>query len=693
MRNQAILTGVVGVVLAGSAVVLGEDLAVLPAQVDGVPTRDMMKRYLRVQVERAWEQWQKHYEARKTPEQIAAYQKGLRDRFVAAIGGLPERTPLNTQVTGVIRRNGYTVTKLLFESQPKLYVTALLFLPESDRFKPPYPGVLVPCGHSANGKAWEPYQTMGALLALNGMAALVFDPIDQGERYQLLDAQGKPRFGGTTGHSAVGVGSILVGRNTARFEIWDAMRALDVLASRPDVDPNRIGCTGNSGGGTQTSYMMALDDRIVAAAPSCYLTHFAALIRTIGAQDAEQNIHGQLAFGMDHPDYIMMRAPTPILICAATKDFFDIGGTWETFRYAKRLYSRMGFSERVDLLENDAPHNYDKLQREAVVRWLARWLLKRDEPITEPPIQVLSESEVRCTPQGQVVLLPGARTVYDLNEDYERELAAQRRRAWETPDRAKLIDEIRRIAGIRRVAELPRPKVEKVGELQRASGRIEKLVLVPEEGISLPALLFAPSAGGQKEPVLYLHEQGNTADAAPDGPIEQLVREGRTVLAPDLRGIGQTQPTPKKELGEAVGPDWQDAFAASLLGRSYVGMRAEDVLTCVRYLVEREPDRAKRGVVLVAVGHVGVPALHAAALESDLVCSVKLTRTLVSWSNVLRSRSLTNQLINAVYGALKVYDLPDLARLLGTRLTIEQPLDANGQPARSESFVPRGGAP
>ena len=224
------------------------------------------------------------------------------------------------------------------------------------------------------------------------MAALVFDPIDQGERGQYLGEGGWPKLSGTRGHSMVGVGCTLLGRNTARFEIWDAMRAIDYLQSRPEVDPQRIGCTGNSGGGTQTCYIMALDDRIKAAAPSCYLCGFPALLHTIGPQDAEQNMFGQLAFGLDHADYVMMRAPTPVLLCAATKDFFDIRGAWDMFRYAKRLYTRMGFAERVEILENDAGHNYNKTQREGVARWMARWLLGQDRPITEPPLNCSSDA-------------------------------------------------------------------------------------------------------------------------------------------------------------------------------------------------------------------------------------------------------------------------------------------------------------
>ncbi len=213
---------------------------------------------------------------------------------------------------GPVRCDGYHVEKIIFESRPKHYVTAILFLPDAEKYKAPYPGVLVPCGHSNIAKAADSYQKMGALLALNGMAALVFDPIDQGERGQLIEDW--PKLWGTKAHTMVAIGSILLGRNTATFEVWDGMRGIDYLQSRQEVDPKRIGCTGNSGGGTQTSYLMALDDRIIAASPSCYITNFDRLLNTLGGQDAEQNIYAQLAFGMDHADYLMMRAPTPILI-------------------------------------------------------------------------------------------------------------------------------------------------------------------------------------------------------------------------------------------------------------------------------------------------------------------------------------------------------------------------------------------
>jgi dienelactone hydrolase len=668
------------VVMAGCCLMINvatladEDLRVLPQTIDGAPTGSMMARYLQQQAKSRFEQWRQRYEELKTPEQITAYQKNLREKFLEAIGGLPARTPLNPKVTGAVARDGYKVEKVIFESQPKHYVTALLFLPEAGKYKPPFPGVIVPCGHASEAKAYEAYQTAGALLAINGMAALVFDPIDQGERSQMPSAL--PKVQGTTAHTTLGVGSILLGRSTARFEIWDAMRAIDYLQSRPEVDPNRIGCTGNSGGGTQTSYLMAMDDRIRAAAPSCYITGFEALLSTIGPQDAEQNIFGQLAAGIDHADYLMMRAPTAILICAATKDFFDIQGTWTSFRYAKRLYTRMGVAERISLLENDAEHNYNTIQREGVARWMSRWLLGVDKSIAEPTVKLLSEEEARCTPDGQVMHLEGARSTYDLNRDFEKDLAAQRRELWRTTPQADMLNQVRHITGIRALAELPKPTTEERGIVQENGREIKKAVVTPESGIQLPAIIFLPRQNSPTGAVLYVHEKGKSEDAAPGGPIEKLVDGGHVVMAVDVRGTGETQ-SDGGWGGDLFGPDVKDVLTAYLLGKSYVGMRAEDILVCARMLAEQY----KSPVDLVAAGHVCVPALHAAALEPSLFGSVRLVRGLTSWSSVVESGLSRNQLVNTVHGALTTYDLPDLARVLGNRLVVEQPLNALGEPA------------
>ena len=638
----------------------------------------MMHTFLIDAAHRALDCRDAEYEKLKTPEQLAEYQRQMRRFFRDSLGGFPERTPLSPRTVAAEDRDGYRIEKIIFESRPRHFVTAVLYLPEAER---PCPGVLVPCGHSHNGKAADPYQRICILLARNGMVAFCYDPIDQGERFQLLDADGKPREGGTMAHCLIGVGSILLGRNTATYRVWDGIRAIDYLQSRKEVDPRRIGCTGNSGGGTLTSYLMALDERIVCAAPSCYLTSFRRLIDTIGPQDAEQNIHAQIARGMGHADYVMMRAPKPTLICTATEDFFDIGGSWDAFRQAKRFYTRLGFAERVDLIENDAKHGFSMPLRVGATRWMRRWLLEVDDAITEPEAQVADDQQMRCTPRGQVMLLDGARNTFEINAEYDDRLAVVRKQFWQKTDRAEALRQVRQITGIRQLDELPQPKVENKGTLDRDGCRVEKLVLRPEEGIWLPALAFVPKK--QKgEAYLYLHESGKHVDAPPGGEIERLVYEGNLVLAVDLRGIGESaDPGDRRKYAKYLGPEWVDSSLAYMLGRPYLSMRAEDILVSARFLAAYPSSEKPNRVHVLSIGRTGPAALHAAALQPELFASVTLIDCLTSWSDVVRSPMAKNQYVNVVHGALKTYDLPDLLSTLPTdKVKSVDPLNAMEQP-------------
>src|SRR5262245_54615262 len=344
------------------------ELRVLADGVGPAEPSKMLYEFLLGEAQKLFAERRSAVAAINSAEELVRRQRMLKAKFVESFGGFPDKTPLNPRIVGKRSGDGFRVEKIVYESRPDHHVTAALYVPDG---KPPFPGVLVPCGHSENGKANESYQRICILLAKNGIAALCYDPIGQGERYQLLDDAGKPIVpGSTTEHSLVGVGALLVGRQAASYRIWDGIRSLDYLASRPDIDPTRLGCTGNSGGGTLTAYLMALDERIVAAAPSCYITSLERLFATIGPQDAEQNITGQVAFGMEHADYLTMRAPRPTLVCIGTQDYFDAFGAWTSFREASQIYALLGHGERAALFEYNDKHGFSKPRREAAMRWM-----------------------------------------------------------------------------------------------------------------------------------------------------------------------------------------------------------------------------------------------------------------------------------------------------------------------------------
>lgn len=282
------------------------------------------------------------------------------------------------------------------------------------------------------------------------------------------------------------------------------------------------------------------------------------------------------------------------------------------------------------------------------------------------------------------MLLEGARSVYDLNRDYGRELLQRRAELWQSQPQAVLLEKVAKIAGVRPLQALPRPEVEVCEAVTANSYRLEKLILRPENGIELPALCFAPREGTPKAGVIYIHEDGKSADAAAGGPIEKIVREGKLVLAVDLRGLGETQRTGQTYFRpEYHGPDGQDFYLAYHLGKSYVGMRTEDVLLVARWLKE-ERLTANVPLELVSVGYLNSVALHAAVKEPELFQHVTLVRPLLSWHNVVELGLSKNRLVNTVHGALEVYDLPDLVRTLGNCVTIEDPRDALGRPWSGE---------
>ena len=331
-----------------------------------------------------------------TVEDVARRRQYVREHILQAIGGLPERTPLNPRTIATMERQGYRIEKIIFESQPNFFVTANLYLPASGKAR--YPAVLYPLGHELGGKANPTWQQMLATLARKGYVALTWDPVGQGERVQIYDPDlfGSKLRGSTTEHTIQGIQCFLTGQHIARYTIWDAMRALDYLLSRKEVDPERVVCTGNSGGGTHTAYLSALDDRIKVAAPSCYITSWHWMLKTLGPQDAEQVFPGWLADGLDYPDFLYAVAPKPYLVLSAIRDFFPIDGARESFAEAKGVYAALEQPDKLKMFEADDGHGYSHPRRLAAYEWFARWTHSGDEaPSEEVQIQAGVRSDTR----------------------------------------------------------------------------------------------------------------------------------------------------------------------------------------------------------------------------------------------------------------------------------------------------------
>jgi dienelactone hydrolase len=594
-----------------------------------------------------------------TPDQFKKYQEELKKFFVSSIGGFPERTPLHAKVVGKIEGGDHRVEKVIYESQPQHHVTATLYLPKT---KPPYPAVLIACGHTKTGKGADYNQYIGITLARNGIAAFCYDPIGQGERSQILPAEGH-KLSSVAEHFLIGSGSVLLGTNTARYRIWDGMRGIDYLTSRKDIDGSKIGCTGCSGGGTLTSYIMALDERVGFAAPACYLTTFRQLIGTIGPQDSEQNIFGQVAYGMDHTDYVLMRAPRPTLICCSAGDYFDVQGTWDNFRQAKKFYSLLGDPLAVDLVEDKGKHGITKLQRETLTRLARRWFLGDDGTVKEKPMKPRPVEDLWCTTKGEVLHLADERTVFDLNRALAKNVfAAERKRfAGLSPETARKM--VRKVSTIRLSANLPKLEHHVVETVQENGLNMIRGFFRSKNSYPLASVAYLPE-NPRKGPVLLLHGEG--VKQGHEQALE-LSKAGHTVVSVEISCTGETRGS---KFSEQFG-SWQTFYLSYILGRSLVALRAEDVLKLAVSMDGAGIVRKGTKMNLMAIGDAAISALHAVALEPDLFAQLQLFERRSSWTAMLEESQPNRCFEDVIHGALKVYDLPELERLCGKKLLSE----------------------
>jgi cephalosporin-C deacetylase-like acetyl esterase len=602
--------------------------------------------------------------------QVTARQAYIRERIIQILGGFPERTPLNPRTVASLEREDYRIEKVIFESQPRFYVTANLYLPKQG--KGPFPAILFPLGHEQGAKAHTAWQQVLVSLARRGFVGLAWDTIGQGERIQLYDLD----FGtskvihSTTEHTLMGIQCLLIGDTLARYTIWDGLRALDYLVSRPEVDPTRIGCTGNSGGGTHTAYLSALEDRIKVAAPSCYLTSWRRLLETIGPQDAEQCFPFWLQNGLDHSDFVSAFAPKPYLVLSAIRDFFSINGARETYAEAKQLYGLLGAQERLQMVEADDGHGYTKPRRLAAYRWFSRWLKGVEDREPEGEVSIAPEAELWCTESGQVATSLGGETVISLNQKRFEQIR-HKDPEWTSGAqleayRSRVQSDVRRLGGLASAPGGVPSAASSFGVIERPGYRIEKLVYESEPGIRIPALLFVPQGSESRRPaVIYVDGRGKAAGAGVGGDVEQLVQAGFVVLSIDLRGMGETQvPSDGDDFPRYFG-DYESAMTALLVGKPLVGMRAFDIQRGLDVLAGRS-DVDRERIYLFGKDKGAVPALYAAVLD-DRIKKLALEGLLLSYQAVTSARIHRQVFEDVVVGALKSFDLPDLVAALSPR--------------------------
>jgi cephalosporin-C deacetylase-like acetyl esterase len=570
----------------------------------------------------------------------------VRQTILSLLGGLPDYSgPLNPRITGRLQSENYVIEKVIFESLPGFYVTANLYRPN---LPGRYPGVLLQAGHTQEGKPEG--QRVAANLALKGFVVLAFDPVGQGEREQTYDSRvDRPLAGWSVPeHIQGGAQSILIGESVARYFIWDAKRALDYLVSRPEVDPARLGAVGCSGGGALTTFIGALDPRVKAIAPACYVNSYRVLFAGPDP-DSEMTFPNLLGSGLDMADFVELSAPAPWLILATDGDYFTPAGARLVYEEARRWFGLYGANDKLRFFVGGGPHGTPLETREEMYAWMIRWLKDGQGDFHEQPVKMHSNLELLVTASGHVDDEPGSRKLYQLRLD---EFHARKRQGT-IPE---LLAELRKLK-IR--SEGAASEVRASNESNGPEGRRQRIQFESEPGIEIGGTLYIPRAGGRRPAVVVVADKtSNYSTPSTASLSERIARTGRVVLELE----------PRDAPGEGERPfigNWITNARADQIGRNLPAMRAHDILRGIDVLYTRT-DVDPSSIRAMARGVKGIWLLLAAAVD-DRIGKIWLDRTPYSLRAALEN-SMNTELFDAVIPGFALHwDLEDLVKAMGSR--------------------------
>ena len=624
---------------------------------------DMLAQYFAGRLNELAARWDREREKIRTPADLEARNRFVREKAIEMIHGLPGRNPLDPVTVRTLDREGYKIEVLRFQSRPNFWVTASLYVPTTG--SGPFPGIISPCGHSANARIYTSYQLTYLDLVRSGFVVLAYDPVGQGERRQYWNPQTRVSEVGRTvtwEHSLPGQLLLLVGEDLTHYRVWDGMRAIDYLLTRPEVDAKRIGCTGQSGGGTLTLFISALDERVqCAAANEGGSGHrWPVEIRPetrLETGDTEQHFFPAGIYGIDKCDLHVAIAPRPLLI---TIENFNSDFTGAA-QHIRERYRLLGVPGKFATEEATDPHAMSFKLRLATTNWFCRWFYGREGPKDEPDYQVEPAENLYCTPNGSLRYSRQGETVFSLLLKKQAQLPPP----GSSPARAEDIKKLIRYPERGGALDV-RPLVT----TRRRRYSIEKLEFLSEPGIYVPAWVFVPESAGRRQPILYVHEAGKQADGMESGVLEQLARRGQLAVAVDVRGIGDTTPPHPGEDSRGLFEHVDDVetvltYMAWEMDESLFGMRVRDVVRSVDYALSRS-DASQDGVRVIGKGMGALWVLFAAALDPRI-------RALVCDRGLLSYRALTasNRHLHGanvfIPDVLKHFDLPDVAAAVAPR--------------------------
>lgn len=614
--------------------------------------------YLLYQTALAWDEDElrrSRWSQLKSESDLTQLRAELRKSVLGMIGGLPTvKTDLHATITGTVSAAGFHIDKLIYQSLPGFYVTALVYVPENGSAV--HPAVLVPAGHSPNGK--NHYQALCQRLALHGYLVISWDPVGQGERSQFWDAAAKKsRYNLVCGeHAVMGNLAYLAGANLARWEIWDGVRAVDYLLSRPDVDRERISITGTSGGGFQTTLLGALDERIKVIIPSCYITALPMRVENRifadSDSDPEQDLFGLISDGVDNAGMLLMMYPRAVMVATTTLDFFPVDGAHKSYAEVSAFYKRFGHADRIAFAESYNRHEYSLRNQEAALSFLDRF---NNMPVRHdlPPVIEFSDADLQVTRSGQVsVDYPEGQSLLRLIAAYRAEASHRNGQSLAAMYRSELDPNIASWTVNRYTGFSPTREVrwEAVGSSTAGSVKIDRYVLHHSTYLEMPLLHIHNDGNHPKGAILWFSLDGKVSQK--DWPrISRLISEGYEVFSFDFRGLGETRMNYRVDTSDnsiptrdnfdvayvnPLGSVLADYVYNSLLtGRPYFFQMLDDLKIVELFARSRNPGAPRELLTLAATGEAFTVAVRFKETDPHVKTLALEPSTILNWSTLV----------------------------------------------------------
>ena len=663
----------------------------------------MLVSYMAGRMNRLVATWDQKRTEIQTAAAMEARNAFVREKFREMLRAFPPRNPLKPTVVKVLNRDGYRVENLMFQSRPDFWVTGNLYVPT--RGNGPFPAIISPCGHYPLARMTSQYQSVYQNLVRNGFVVLAYDPIGQGERRQYWNpVTNITEVGGPVHeHSMPGQLLLLMGENLTNYRVWDGVRAIDYLLTRPEVDGKRIGCAGHSGGGTLTKFISVADERVQCAAiieggtVNRWPTKLAPW-EPFGPPDVEQNIFPSALYGIDNIDLHVAIGPRPLL--AAIE---EPAPAWDKAVEAIRArYQLLGVPEKFTAVSADDPHSWTMKLRLATTDWFSRWFYHRPGPTSEPPLVLESAEALYCTPDGSMRYSQTGQTIFSLILKKQTSLPPTRPVPKTSQERQAMRNEIREtLRKLLRYEKSDQPLEPRlIVTTPRKGYKIEKVEFMSEPEIYIPAWVYLPdNASRVLPPILHVSDEniedegmefeGEEDSGQPHSAIDELVRKGNLVVAVDIRGIGLTAPTHPRgydggDFAQLFDVETALTYTAWYMDQSLLGMRVMDVVRSVDYVMSRAEADGQR-LRVIGKGMGGLWCLYAAVLDSRIKSLISV-RSLLSYrtlSQTDRYRYGANVLVPEILLSL---DLPQVAAAMADRpLALLSPLGAMQNPVETST--------